>query len=146
MKPLPRTSMDQFPSPLVPPPTPTSAKAVLVPLSKWPLSTPSHKWVTLQWVRLAGFQQYWDKLNNYSETSLQGTLWIKDTPLLRALSSVPTTQSCVRIYLLIRDTSLYRTASWFPMVSTSYYGYSSWYSAHLFMRLHWYSWPYIHWE
>ena len=37
---------------------------------------------------------------------------------MRTLSAVPTTQSCVQIYLWIRDTSLYRTASWVPMVSS----------------------------
>ena len=36
---------------------------------------------------------------------------------MRTLSGVPTTKSCVQIYLWIRDTSLYRTASWIAMVS-----------------------------
>ena len=36
---------------------------------------------------------------------------------MRTLSAVPTTQSCVQIYLQIRDTSLYRTASWVSVVS-----------------------------
>ena len=36
---------------------------------------------------------------------------------MRALSAVPTTWSCVQIYLWIRDTSLYRTTSWVPIVS-----------------------------
>ena len=37
---------------------------------------------------------------------------------MRTPSAVTTTQSCVQIYLWIRDTSLYRTANWVPMVST----------------------------
>ena len=37
---------------------------------------------------------------------------------MRTLSAVPTTYNCVQIYLSIRDTSLYRTANWVPMVST----------------------------
>ena len=38
---------------------------------------------------------------------------------MRTLSAVPTTQSCVQIYLWIRVTSLYRTASWVPMMLIS---------------------------
>ena len=37
---------------------------------------------------------------------------------MRTLSAVPTTQSCIQVYLWIRDTSLYRTANWVPAVSS----------------------------
>ena len=36
---------------------------------------------------------------------------------MRTLSAGPTTQSCVEIYLRIRETSLYRTDIWVQMVS-----------------------------
>ena len=44
----------------------------------------------------------------YSGTSLQKTLHIKDTSLMRMMSAVSTTLSCAQIY---------RTTSWVPMVS-----------------------------
>ena len=37
---------------------------------------------------------------------------------MRTLSAVPATKSCVQIYLCIRDTSLYRTASCVSMVTS----------------------------
>ena len=37
---------------------------------------------------------------------------------MRTLSAVPTKQNSVQNYLQIWDTSLYRTASWVPVVST----------------------------
>ena len=43
---------------------------------------------------------------------------MKGTPLMRTLSAAPSTQSRVQIYLWLRDTSQYRTASWFTMIST----------------------------
>ena len=54
---------------------------------------------------------------------LQWNLSIEDTPMQGHLCNknsvaVPTTLSCVQIYLLTRDTSLYRTASWVPVVSS----------------------------
>ena len=41
----------------------------------------------------------------------------KGTSLMKTLFAGPTTYSCVQIYLRIRDTSLYRTDIWVPMVS-----------------------------
>ena len=43
---------------------------------------------------------------------------IEDISLMRTLSAVPTTLSCVQTQLWIKDTSLYRTASWVPVVTS----------------------------
>ena len=89
---------------------------VVWPLPKW--GSPNWIWMSHSLHVQYTYAYHVPLMHNYSGTSLWRTLWIRDTPLMRTLSVVPTTSSCVQIYLWTRDTSLYRTASWVISVSS----------------------------